>query len=137
MFVAYVGQELLDLGIPARCRVITTNPSADLDNARSNNCRTLTEWRTNSELTFYHGVVEFEYEGRRYFLDSENLDTPAEFPFAKWIRSIRPLHPEPLTIEEVSGMAEVSDGWNEWFDRSQMPELKEGIKNLFAEMRAA
>jgi hypothetical protein len=77
------------------------------------------------DVWFSHVIVEFEYKGKKYHYDSTGVCKPAtttamnEYPIMQgW-----------LTAEEAMNLA-YQPGWNEQFDRNEIPELVQKIDAL-------
>lgn len=95
-------------------------------NLGSNNARSY-DWNDHG-VSFGHVLVEFKHGRRKYHYDT----------YAGVIRCRRttalhnyPLYKGGLTIEEGMSIASVADGWNDCFNRRQIPKMKRIIKKHF------
>jgi hypothetical protein len=126
---AHVGKRLQEKNIPVRIRVLN-NPwmgnAPDLDEAREQISNSLDKWEwEQSDVDFYHVIVEFEYDGKKYAYDSTD-----------GVREIDEVHHEDgvlldgaMTVEEARALADVDD-WNPMFNRDQVSTVRRRITRM-------
>lgn len=113
-------------------RITACNPSwstakqGDINEIRdmSNEAADKDYWYSNG-LGFDHVWIEVWYKKRWYVLDSTGVHTRKEM-YARWTEP----HKGSFSIKEMKSMAAERTGWNDWFDRSQLPNIKQHIDNL-------
>lgn len=126
---AHVGQRLQEKNIPVRIRVLNDpwmGNAPDIDEARSNMDNSLDKWEwEHSDIDFYHMIVEFEVDGKKYAYDS--TDGVREFDDVNLEDGI--LLDGAMTVEEARALADVDD-WNPMFHRSEIPTIRRRITKM-------
>jgi len=97
-------------------------PPLDEVRKETNNSMARADWYSQG-CTFQHVLVQFSYEGVSYLLDSSGCHL---------------LHGNDkgiaegyLTIPETITFGKESQGWNPYFDRDQIPDMKKAITRYF------
>lgn len=107
-------------GIPSKIRRYVKNNSPD-------------EWSRNG-LSRAHLAVRFKTpKGVVYTYDSDCLNRGgSKFGWFEWLCE----YPfgEGLTVEETKEMCKTGEGWNQTFNRKQIPEIRSTIKKSFKEV---
>ena len=86
---------------------------------------TCPEWGAHG-LDLNHLAIEFtDHNGKVWEYDTMGL-YPVDSVMTRF-----PKHCGYLTVEEAMEMASIPDGWNDDFDRSHIPELKQQIRKFF------
>lgn len=137
-FAARVGQELVKLGIPTKIVVASDiidyesgEEIVSIDDIRPHIVdNSLFEWN-NNDIMFGHVGIEFQHEGKSYLYDTGGVKRWNGFltccgePYY--------LYPGYLTVEEASELAD-SEGWNDMFNRDDIPAIVKEIKKYFEEL---
>lgn len=127
VFAAMVGKALIQKGIPASCFACydtvwdDMRHAGNVDEARANvsDPADLYEWNDN-DVSLSHVGVEFVANGETLWYDSNGVVKPSRsFTRGTWI-----VQDGRFTVEEMEAMAERPHNWNDWFDRSQIPDIQ-------------
>jgi hypothetical protein len=87
---------------------------------------TLDDW-ADANIWFGHIFLELEIDGVWYAYDTTGLfKASSTDPTFDWRK-----HKGHLTLTELQGIANVSDGWNQAFNRNQMPKMKLMVSRAF------
>lgn len=84
------------------------------------------QW-TKHGIDFTHVLLEFEFEGKMYQFDTCDGVVPRK---DTTILDLRILDGH-LTLSEAQDLAHSPVGWNEMFDRKQIPAIQKDIKEFF------
>jgi hypothetical protein len=98
----------------------------DLDDVRNqvtSNC--LLEWN-GCGVYFGHVVIEFDYDGKTYHYDSEGW-TDSDGSICQGSVRIKGY----LLKQDADELADDEYGWNDTFDRNQIPKMKRIIDDYF------
>ena len=79
------------------------------------------EWQDNG-ISFSHVGVEFEVDGKKYHYDSKGAKR------AKREFDGMPIYKGRLKLQEMRGLAGRKEGWNDTFDRKDIPALRQLVK---------
>lgn len=108
--------------VPTRLRVgHLWNIDTDIETARNNisNVANGYEWHENG-VYFGHVIVEFDYQGRTYHMDSSGVhkakDVDPSFGYE--------LYSGFLPLSDAKALAGVWSNWNSRFDRCYIPRIK-------------
>lgn len=95
------------------------------------NSNTIAEWHEHG-IAFAHVLVEIEHEGKQYQLDTENgLSHRLRYAPARNSDTRYPILKGNLSIEDAEELANNPEGWNDQFDRSQIPAIQKAIDKFF------
>lgn len=125
VFAVHMAKRLQHL-VPTKI-VMANYDMVNIDQIRTrmkNPCN-MTEWYT-SNVHFVHLIVEIEVGGKSYHIDSEGVREATN----NWYGY--PIVSGSFTIDEVSQFVSQQNGWNTRFPRTQIPQIKRRVKNLFA-----
>lgn len=110
-------------------RIIVFSHEVDItiDEARSHIQNNIPEeWNLNG-IYFGHVVIEYvDRKGNFNQYDSEGITKSDRFGYSGLDRV-----EGYLTIDETISLANEADGWNDCFNREQIPKMKEIIDNFF------
>jgi len=127
VYASLLGKELQKREIP--CSVVVVSDSANIGSTNIDKVR----WRMPSSVPnlqaweecgvyFTHVALEVDIDGVNYFVDSDGIAKSG-----KKLRDFRP-YPGRLSLEEAEFLARKESGWNERFDRNEIPRLRGIIK---------
>ena len=103
---------------------------ASIDTVRENiKKNTMDEWNKNG-VRFSHIGVEFEYKARTRIV-KKHYDTHGVHPARKELDDT-PIYKGRLTLAELKKLAGIKKGWNDTFDRRQIPELRKLVNSFLA-----
>ena len=109
-----------------------TSPCPNIEVARANIKdvihSTPSEWNSNG-IHFWHVLTEFVVKGVKYHFDSNGIAAvdPDESGYEYSAVSLVRLYPGILTVEEALLLASKQKGWNETFNRKDIPALMDVI----------
>ena len=90
---------------------------------------THTEWNNNG-VNFSHVGVEFEYKAKirthKYHYDSHGVKKAGK------TLDLMPIYSGRLNLEELKTLAGTKRGWNDTFDRKDIPALRKLVKDFLA-----
>ena len=106
----------------------------NLDNVRYNiildslNNLSKVSWYNTYQIDFAHVLIEFEYGGTTYVFDTTHgaVERDNYWSHSRWL----PLDGSWLQ-EEAESFADEREGWNDRFDRNQIPSIRETIATFF------
>lgn len=105
-----------------------TKKNQDISKIRKKlNTNTHSEWNDNG-VAFAHVLVEFEYEGKLYQLDTDEGVIPRT---THTLDGQYPILKGHMSLEDAEELATNVDGWNYKFDRSQLPDIYKAIDQFF------
>lgn len=130
IFASFMAQCLEKYG-PVSIAVGTDESPVSIDKARKHiNSNEVHEWNKRG-IYFAHVVVEFEYQGVKYHIDSTGVHDEAVKTHLGHFQILK----GRLTVQEVTELASCDKGWNWCFDRKQIPMIKrmidQGFKKIF------
>lgn len=104
------------------------NDNVSLDDVASNVKKKSDIFAWNDQgIYFGHVIVEIEYNGKKYHIDSTGVHKAKKkdpaFGFA--------LYEGSLSIKHAKKLAGNGYGWNDTFDRGHIPLLKQIVNNFF------
>lgn len=77
-------------------------------------------------IHFGHIVLEFKMNGVTHYWDADTLTTQLKSPYCKW-----KMYKGALTVKEAWVLGNDEDGWNEGFDRANIPNIRSAISHFF------
>lgn len=105
---------------------------ADIDVVRPNiSNHTSVEWARNG-IAFNHIVLGLRVGGREYHYDANGLYPPDGSISVK-----REMLKGGLRVDELVQLASVSDGWNDEFDRDNIPAIRTYMKGVVGEYKGS
>lgn len=120
VFAAEAAKHLELAGCSVRILVGDNDTSADINDVRPNlESNTVVNWNDN-EIYFGHVIVEFECKGITYHYDSTGVHAPSLRTALYGYNIVDGF----LTTKEATELAECSRGWNSFFDRDDIPQIK-------------
>lgn len=124
---AAIAHHLKDI-VPTRIAIDNYGDEVDVDACRnSSRFENSTTFWNHAGISFRHVVVEFEYNGTWFVMDSKGVG-PTELVYRnKLVRG--------LSIQEVKELGDKDEGWNWWFNRDQIPGMKQMIGKHFAKIK--
>lgn len=128
----------LDQLVPVRIRV--SNDHFDWEGWKDKNCNLNQaceemgdnaghhqEWN-NRDVFFGHVIVEFDYRGRTYHMDTSGCKEATDRdPSFHWL-----MYDGYLPLNAARELAARPGNWNQRFDRSQIPVIRGMVKQAFA-----
>lgn len=128
VFASMVAYEMKRLNIPAKGIVASWDAeftSTDIDTVRNNvKSNTLKEWQTNG-ISFTHVGIEFRVGEDRYFYDANGVIEPTRY-LGEWR-----IYQGRMEYEELKALASRARGWNNNFNRKDIPEIRKIVKSHF------
>lgn len=88
-----------------------------------------TQWNSKG-ISFSHVGVEFEHKARVLTV-KKHYDAYGVRKAGKELDDM-PIYNGRLTLQELKGLANAASGWNDTFDRKQIPALRKLVKNFLA-----
>jgi hypothetical protein len=117
-------------GIVASFSADYVGPAVSIDTVRETITRNShKQWNKNG-VRFSHVGVEFEYADRVRTV-KKHYDTAGVRDASNQLDGV-PIYKGRLTIVELKALAGRKDGWNDMFDRKQIPELRKLVKSFLA-----
>lgn len=131
VYAAHVAKRLQHI-VPTRV-VVFNSEDIDINYVRANvtNNYSIREWYNNG-MRFYHILVEFDYRGKTYLMDSTGIYD--DLTHAGACAGDATYKTGELTIDETIAFASRPHGWNWWFDRRQIPTLKKHVNRTFRQL---
>lgn len=130
VFAALMGQCLEQYGRVGIAVGTDERKTASIDKARKNiEENVVDEWNDN-DVWFAHIVIEFEYQGNKYHVDSTGVHDVSMLTHCGEYTILK----GRLTVHEVTELASQTHGWNYAFERSQIPTIKQLIDSGFKKM---
>ncbi len=131
VYAALVARELADRGYPVKGVVVSygaTKGKPKIYEVRKtlNNSKDLVDW--NGHVSFSHVGIEFRADGKVYRYDSNGV-VGAKDP----LMNMAP-YPGRLKVDELEAFASGQEGWNNTFNRNQIPKLKKLVKSYFRDV---
>lgn len=131
VFASIVGEELLKRGIEAR--IIVGTDMDDEDRAEGSNLNDLESsvgpqkerWNDNG-VFFNHVGVELRLDDDVYHYDTDGIN-----PESQMLKQYL-LYDGSISVETAKALADEVEGWNECFDRKQIPSLRGHIRRFLA-----
>lgn len=124
VYAALVARTLTDAGVPAWGVVRNWDNNTPLDKVReklSPFWKDATDWY-RAGTSFNHVLVQFELDGKKYFHDTEGT--------GETTRSMARIVPGKLTVAELEKLAASPRGWNDWFSRDHIPQVRKYVKSF-------
>lgn len=135
VYAANVGKELRKFGIDVEG--VVSSKRAGLKSAESiSNVRpklkefTLREWEEQG-ICFSHIGIEFKYKGKLWYHDSNGTQESSD------IVGDYPIYIGRLRLVEMALLSIVAEGWNEAFNRREIPKLKKLIESVLKDAKTA
>jgi len=92
----------------------------------SNNAWDWNDWG----VSFGHVFVEFEHEGKRYFVDSSGVKkASAKDPTFKW-----PVYKGHVPLSTAKKLVANRENWNSSFNRRQIPSIRKMVREIFEQL---
>lgn len=133
VFAAAAFNHLKDLGLKPKIRVADPDaPPKALGVVRKSIDPTdIEQWNVNG-VWLGHVILEFSYDGKKYFFDSTGVAerNGRREPFLGY-----DLFRGSLSFKEANEMASVSRGWNPRFHRSDIPTMKSLLDENFGRLK--
>ena len=127
VFAESIYPYLDELGLEPKIKVIEFGgSSSDLTIIRKKmkNSLSLREWNANG-VYFNHVAVQFTYRKRVYIVDSTGVFIEAKFQYVSEFLT------GYFSRAEARSFSKDESGWNYWFERSNISEIKKGLKKGF------
>jgi len=83
----------------------------------------INDWETYG-VSFNHVWIEFLWEGEWYSMDTEGMEQGTHKFHSTWNT-----YKERMSVEAITQLSNNITGWNTWFSREQIPNIKQDIEN--------
>lgn len=102
------------------------NIDEERDNILSNAQDPLDKYNWSIDASHY--LIEVNILGNSYYLDSEGVYSESKLKSKGW-----KVAEGSYTYEEMKAFAESRNGWNTYFDRSQIPSIQQQVDDFFTQ----
>ena len=135
VFAGLVAPHIEKMHPSTRVRVIEFGAECEdtnIDDSRTDGkygLNTMSDW-CDGGISFYHVVIEFDYRGKTYLLDSEGIVDAEDYYDQTGLSP----YGGNMTIKETQYIARSKRGWNDMFNRDNIPSLTKDVNKFFNEV---